>query len=127
MLLAALLGSSSPVKGSFLATSAGGWLGSPSAALGGMSSALSEACAFNSALRGALAHFLTSGSGAIDALMAALECRRSTYNNLGDAAGNAGRLSQDLLNRLMGLLVLMGAGNYGDACASNGLAPGVCI
>ena len=127
VLLAALLGSSSPVKGSFLATNAGGWLGSPVAALGGMSGALSEACAFNAALRSALSHFLSSGSSAIDALMAALECRRSTYNNIGDAAGGAGRLSQDLLNRLLGLLGVMGAGNYGDACASNGLAPGVCV
>jgi hypothetical protein len=92
-----------------------------------MSGALSEACAFNAALRSALSHFLSSGSSAIDALMAALECRRSTYNNIGDAAGGAGRLSQDLSNRLLGLLGVMGAGNYGDACASNGLAPGVCV
>ena len=126
VLMAALLGSSPPVRGSFLATADNGWLGTPSSALSGMSAALSEACAFNAALRSALAHFLSSGSGAIDALMSALECRRSTYGKIGDAAGGAGRTSQELLNRLLALLGVTGAGRYGSACAPNGYAPGVC-
>lgn len=126
ILLATLLGNSAPVKGSFLVTDGNGWLGSPQAAAGGISGALGEACAFNAALLAALAYFLQSGNTSIDALMSALECRRSTYDRVYGSALGAQNNTNYLLQRLLALLGLLG-GNYPGVCADSGLGLGRCV
>ena len=126
VLLASLLGGSAPVSGSFLATQGGGWLGSPASASRGISSAMAEACAFNSAMMAALGGFLGSGSSAIDALMAALECRRSTYDRMYGTAYGAYGDTNYLLDRMSAILALLNSGAYPDLCASSGLGLGRC-
>ncbi len=126
ILLATLLGNSAPVKGSFLVTDQDGWLGSPNAAAGGITGALGEACAFNAALIAALGYFLRSGTSSIDALMAALECRRSTYGGVYSSANKAQSLTDQLLMRLLAMLGLLG-NNYPGVCSSSGLGLGRCM
>lgn len=125
VLLATLLGNSAPVQGSYLVTSPDGWLGSPATASNGITAALGEACAFNAALLAALGAFLDSGTAGIDALMAALECRGSTYSGVYGNALSAQQQTDYLLQRLLGLLGLLG-GNYPALCDSSGFALGRC-
>jgi hypothetical protein len=127
ILLATMLGNSAPVKGSFLVTDQNGWLGSPLAASGGITGALGEACAFNAALLSALGYFLNSGTSNIDALMGALECRRSTYDGVYGSALGAQNQTDYLIQRLLALLGLLNAGNYPGLCASSGLGLGRCM
>ena len=127
VLLATLLGNSAPVQGSFLTNGTGGWLGTPSATRGSVASSLAEACAFNSAMSSALGSFFGSSTDAIDKLMYALECRRSTYGNVYDSAYGAQVNTDLMLQRMLALMGVTGGGSYPGVCASSGLGLGRCV
>ena len=127
VLLATLLGNSAPIRGSFLTNGTGGWLGSPSATRGSVAGSLAEACAFNAALSSALGSFFGSSTSAIDQLMYALECRRSTYSGVYDTAYGAQVNTDMMLQRMLALLGVTNGGNYPGVCASSGLGLGRCV
>jgi hypothetical protein len=127
VLLATLLGNSAPVSGSYLLNDKGGWLGSGKATRGGITDSLAESCAFNAALTSALSGFLKSGSTSIDDLMAALECRRSSYDRMYGSAYGSQMNTDYMLQRLMSLLGVTNGGQYPGLCSSSTLGLGRCL
>ena len=118
--LAALLGKSPPITGSFLTSANDGWLGNNSTVLSGISGAVSEACTFNSALLAALSQFTNASSKDIDDLMYALECRRGSYQGVYESLDSSRSSTRDLLDGFKNLLALLNKGNYGDICRAGG-------
>jgi hypothetical protein len=127
--LASLLGTSPPITGSFLSSdSSVAWGGSSTAVARGVSGALAEACSFNSAIFNAIGQILNGNiaRSLIDALLAALECRRSTYSNAQYNAASSLASTAALLAAMKALLGVMQGGIYPALCAASALGLGGC-
>jgi hypothetical protein len=116
--IATMLGIQPPVSGAFLPM-ANGYNGSLSSVLENTALTLAETCAFNTALDAILMNFPFNSLALLEELLAALQCRTSTYHKLYLNSHFSFNYNRMLLGLVTSLLSSLENGIYETLCPSS--------